>query len=75
VLDPDISKSALLAAAVPVAVAGHASYLVLDAMARHLLQQGHRLYQNSSLWAAPTDKSGNFGSEYLKLTRMFAFDS
>jgi hypothetical protein len=32
-------------------------------------------FANSSLWAAPTDKSGNFGSEFLKLTRMFAFDS
>lgn len=47
VIDHDITKSALLAANVPVAMAGRASYQVLDAMARHLLQQGHSVVFDS----------------------------
>lgn len=41
VIDHDVTKSALLVAAVPADLAGRASYDVLDALARHLLQQGH----------------------------------
>ncbi len=40
VVDHDVTKTALLDADVPVAVAGYASYMVLDAVARHVLQQG-----------------------------------
>ena len=40
VIDHDVTKSALLSADVSVATAGYASYRVLDAVARHLLQQG-----------------------------------
>lgn len=47
IIDHDITKSALLDAAVPVALAGHASYLVLDALARHLLHQGHSVIFDS----------------------------
>lgn len=47
IIDHDVTKSALLAAAVPVAMAGRASYLVLDALARHLLQQGHSVIFDS----------------------------
>lgn len=39
VIDHDVTKSALLGADVPVEMAGRASYMVLDAVARHLLQQ------------------------------------
>jgi len=47
VIDHDVTKSALLDANVPVAIAGHASYRVLDAMVRHLLQQGHSVIFDS----------------------------
>ena len=47
VIDHDVTKSALLAADVPVSVAGQASYQVLDAMAGHLLQQGHSVIFDS----------------------------
>lgn len=47
VIDHDVTKSALLAADVPVSMAGRASYQVLDAMARHLLQQGHSVIFDS----------------------------
>lgn len=47
VIDHDITKSALLRADVPVALAGGASYQVLDALARHLLQQGHSVIFDS----------------------------
>lgn len=47
VIDHDVTKSALLDANIPVAIAGHASYMVLDAMARHLLQQGHSVIFDS----------------------------
>jgi predicted kinase len=40
VLDHDVSKSALLGADVPVALAGRASYEVLLALAAQLLRQG-----------------------------------
>lgn len=40
VLDHDITKSALLDADISITVAGKASYLVLEAMAQHLLGQG-----------------------------------
>jgi hypothetical protein len=32
------------------------------------------LFPKQSAWASPTDKSGNFGSEFLRLTRMFVFE-
>src|SRR5205085_3777520 len=47
VIDHDVTKSALLDANIPVAIAGHASYMVLDAIARHLLQQGHSVIFDS----------------------------
>lgn len=47
VIDHDVTKSALLAAEVPVSVSGRASYQVLDAVARHLLQQGHSVIFDS----------------------------
>ena len=47
VIDHDITKSALLAADVPVALAGRASYQVLNALAGHLLQQGHSVIFDS----------------------------
>src|SRR6186713_2757617 len=47
VIDHDVTKSALLKAEVPVSIAGHASYMVLDAVARHLLQQGHSVIFDS----------------------------
>lgn len=37
VIDHDMTKSALLAAEIPAGDAGRASYMVLDALARHLL--------------------------------------
>lgn len=40
VVDHDVTKSALLNPAISVSNPGHASYLVLDAIARSLLQQG-----------------------------------
>jgi predicted kinase len=40
VIDHDVSKSALLEANVPASIAGAASYQVLNAVARDLLQQG-----------------------------------
>ena len=47
VIDHDVTKSALLDANVPVTMAGQASYMVLDALARHLLQQGHSVIFDS----------------------------
>lgn len=47
VIDHDVTKSALLEAEVPVDLTGRASYQVLDAMARHLLQQGHSVIFDS----------------------------
>ncbi|HRW07371.1 MAG TPA: ATP-binding protein [Caldilineaceae bacterium] len=47
VIDHDVTKSALLAADVPVDLAGRASYQVLNAMASHLLQQGHSVIFDS----------------------------
>jgi predicted kinase len=47
VIDHDVTKSALLAAEVPVAIAGRASYAVLDALARHLLAQRHSVIFDS----------------------------
>ncbi|MEZ4705716.1 MAG: ATP-binding protein [Caldilineaceae bacterium] len=47
VIDHDVTKSALLAAEIDVATAGRASYVVLDALARHLLQQGHSVIFDS----------------------------
>jgi predicted kinase len=47
VIDHDITKSALLAADVPVASAGRASYLVLEALARDLLAQGYSVIFDS----------------------------
>jgi adenylate kinase family enzyme len=47
VIDHDVTKSALLDADVPIALAGRASYQVLDAVARHLLRQGHTVVFDS----------------------------
>jgi predicted kinase len=47
VIDHDVTKSALLSANVPVSLAGYASYMVLDALARHLLQQGQSVIFDS----------------------------
>ncbi|MEZ4870013.1 MAG: ATP-binding protein [Caldilineaceae bacterium] len=47
VIDHDVTKSALLEAEIPVAIAGRASYQVLDALARHLLQQGRSVIFDS----------------------------
>jgi predicted kinase len=47
VIDHDITKSALLEAHMPAAIAGAASYSVLNAVARHLLQQGHSVIFDS----------------------------
>lgn len=47
VIDHDVTKSALLEADVPVALAGRASYMVLDAIASHLLKQGHSVIFDS----------------------------
>ncbi len=47
VIDHDVTKSALLEAGVPVAAAGHASYTVLHATARHLLEQGFNVIFDS----------------------------
>jgi predicted kinase len=47
VIDHDVTKSALLEANVPAASAGAASYSVLNAMARHLLQQRHSVIFDS----------------------------
>ncbi len=47
VIDHDVTKSALLGANVPVSLAGYASYMVLDALARHLLHQGHSVIFDS----------------------------
>lgn len=47
VIDHDVTKSALLEADVPVELAGRASYSVLDAVARHLLQQGQSVIFDS----------------------------
>ena len=47
VIDHDVTKSALLAADLPLSVAGRASYQVLHAVAHHLLQQGHSVIFDS----------------------------
>jgi predicted kinase len=47
VIDHDVTKSALLDADVPATLAGHASYQVLNAIARHLLHQGHSVVFDS----------------------------
>src|SRR2546423_608664 len=47
VIDHDVTKSALLAADVPAAIAGRASYAVLDALAQHLLAQRHSVIFDS----------------------------
>lgn len=47
VIDHDVTKSVLLDATVPVDLAGRASYLVLDSLARHLLKQGHSVIFDS----------------------------
>ena len=47
VIDHDVTKSALLEASVPVSIAGAASYQVLNALARHLLQQGYSVIFDS----------------------------
>jgi predicted kinase len=59
VIDHDVTKSALLAAAVPVPIAGHASYTVLDALARHLLQQGHSVIFDSPCFYQELLERGN----------------
>jgi len=47
VIDHDITKSALLAADMAASLAGRASYQVLNAVARDLLQQGHSVIFDS----------------------------
>lgn len=47
IIDHDITKSALLDADVSLSVSGKASYQVLDAVARHLLSQGHHVIFDS----------------------------
>jgi predicted kinase len=47
VIDHDVTKSGLLEANVPAAIAGAASYSVLNAVARHLLQQGYSVIFDS----------------------------
>lgn len=47
IIDHDVTKSALLEAGVPVAIAGRASYEVLGAVAQHLLSQGHNVIFDS----------------------------
>jgi predicted kinase len=47
VIDHDVTKSALLAANVPVDLAGAASYQALGAMAQHLLSQGFHVIFDS----------------------------
>jgi predicted kinase len=47
ILDHDVAKSALLNADVPVSLAGKGSYLVLGALAQHLLRQGHSVIFDS----------------------------
>lgn len=47
IIDHDVTKSALLAAAIPVADAGRASYEVLNALADHLLSQRHSVIFDS----------------------------
>jgi predicted kinase len=52
VLDHDVSKSALLDAEVPVALAGRASYAVLLALAAQLVQQGFSVILDSPCFYA-----------------------
>lgn len=47
IIDHDVTKSALLAAEIPVADAGRASYEVLNALADHLLAQGQSVIFDS----------------------------
>jgi len=47
VIDHDVTKTALLDAEVPISMAGHASYSVLGAIAKHLLKQGYSVIHDS----------------------------
>ena len=47
IIDHDVTKTALLNAGVAIELAGKASYDVLGAVARHLLQQGHSVVHDS----------------------------
>ena len=47
IIDHDITKSALLGAEIPADTAGRASYEILNALARHLLGQGHSVIFDS----------------------------
>jgi predicted kinase len=47
ILDHDVAKSALLDADIPVSLAGKGSYLILGALAQHLLHQGHSIIFDS----------------------------
>ena len=57
VVDHEVTKTALLDADVPVAVAGYASYMVLDAVARHVLQQGFSVVFDSPCFYTPAARA------------------
>ncbi len=58
IIDHDITKSALLDADVPVALAGKASYHLLGAVAQHLLSQGHTVIFDSPCFYVDLLKRG-----------------
>lgn len=58
IIDHDITKSALLEAAVDPSVAGRASYAVLAALADSLLQQGHTVIFDSPCFYAELLENG-----------------
>ncbi|MFN8440616.1 MAG: ATP-binding protein [Caldilineaceae bacterium] len=69
IIDHDITKSALLEADIPATDAGRASYMVLHALARHLLQQEQSVIFDSPCFYEDLLKRGQqlaeeFGARY-----------
>lgn len=64
VIDHDVTKSALLAAQVPADIAGGVSYAVLNALARHLLSQGHSvIFDSPCLYAELLQRGQHLAQE------------
>ncbi|MEM7118418.1 MAG: AAA family ATPase [Chloroflexota bacterium] len=65
IIDHDVTKSALLAANVPVDLAGVGSYAVLGSLASHLLAQGHSVIHDSPcLYQNLLDRGLAFSAEF-----------
>ena len=65
IIDHDVTKSALLTTEVQPAIAGRASYAVLFAIARHLLEQGHSvIFDSPCVYATLLTQGQQLAAEY-----------